>query len=203
MKKTYLTIAFILGCFYVSPVLAALSSKTNYFGLTHLKNETHARLTIMGAATLENITVTGPTSLHGPATVTNSRFQSLQVLGLLNGVNITCEDLVIVGSASLSNASISGSTTITGALTVDGGSFQDLTVIADQITLKDAKIQNLLIKQGDAAHPRPQTLILQGETTIEGDLHFEGNKGLVYIEGEGVSVLGDLTGGKLKSSEEG
>lgn len=177
-----------------------MSSKTNYFGPTSLQNETHPRLSIMGPATLDNVTVTEGTTVHGPATLRNSRFHSLEVLGLLNGTNISSQSLTVKGPTSLSNVTVKGDTSIMGPFVADEGSFQDITVAADEITFKDVQVQNLYIQQNHPDHPKPQTLNLEGNSIISGDITFEGKKGVVKIKNENVSISGKITGGEKEIS---
>lgn len=200
VKRFFIIATFFLTISLTTSLTAEMSSKTNYFGPTSLQNETHPMLTIMGPATLNNVTVTKKTTLHGPATLRNSRFQSLEVLGVLNGTNISSKTLTVKGSTSLSGVTVEGDTSIMGPFVANGGSFQDITVAADEITLKDVQVQNLYIKQNHPDHPKPQALNLEGESIIAGDIVFEGKKGIVKIKNEDVSISGNIKGGEKEIS---
>ena len=196
MKKMRVcaTLGALLGFLstQVMQVQAFLSSKTNYFGPTSLQNEVHPMLSIMGPATLNNVTVTGPMSLKGPADLTNGHFQALSIYGRLKGVNLTCQTLEVFGPTTLSTVTVNGTTTVMGPLVIDTGSFQEVTVAADKVTIKDARLKSLVIKQNHPDHPRPQMVTLEGKTVIEGDVILEGGKKVSLIKDDEVKIQGQI-----------
>lgn len=187
-------LAFYGGSQLLCSVQATPSSKTAYFGPTSLSNEVHPQLTISGRATLLNVTVTGSAILNGPAYLTNSRFQALQVNGSLSGLTLFCQTLEVNGPTQLTNPTINKAMQIRGPLTVNGGTLPHVEVAADTVTLKDVHLTSITFLPNHPDHPQPQTLILEGETLLTGDVIFESGQGRMR-KAETSVLKGALTGG--------
>lgn len=197
-KDRYRRISVVMAILIGGARAEAATGKTTYYGITSLRNETHSLLTVFGPATLTNVTVTGDTSLKGSSTLTNSRFQDLQVHGPLRGLNLTCQTLEAFGPVTLSAATVRGKASIKGTLTVNGGTFQEVFVTADEITLKDASLKSLRVLKNhlDDSDPSRRAFVhLEGTTRIDGGIIFEGNQGVVLVKSREVVLSGPLQGG--------
>tara|TARA_A100000171_G_C2128821_1_gene145283 strand:- start:748 stop:1371 length:624 start_codon:yes stop_codon:yes gene_type:complete len=173
--------------------------QTSYYGPTTLENQTHPMLTIFGPATLRNVTVTGKTSLKGSATLIGGHYGVINIHGPFRGVGVTCQTLEAYGPVSLNSSDIQGQFIVNGPLTVDGGTFQDISVAADEVTLKDAQLQSLTVRQNHPDHPRPQAVSLEGTTSITGDIIFEGKNGVVRVKNDTVTFKGNLENGRREN----
>lgn len=155
------------------------------------------KLHVVGSTSLNNIKGKEKLSLIGRTVLTDATIEG---------------NASIVGTATLKHANIAGSTTITGPCSASYSSFSSLEVTAPKVVLTDCTANTVTLKKNTSTNyhhaslwswltswfpqrePEEQTLVLDGETTINGTITFESGKGILIIKGDKVRILGDVVG---------
>lgn len=180
----------------------------NFYGPTHLKNSTYKSLAIYGPAQLENLR-SESLSVMGPLEFTNlevlknaeivgpvkssekGRFAILKVIGSFQAEQITADTLQIIGPSQLKEVIIKGESIIYGPLHASKSRLQNLTITAKEVELDNVSLSNIYVKKDGA---NEQTLVLDGNTTVTGNIIFESGKGRILLKSKDVVLKGGVRG---------
>jgi hypothetical protein len=169
--------------------------EASFMGPTQLKEITAKSISVMGPFQFNHLEVEKDTVIEGP--VANSEhgvFDSLEITGPLVAKNVACSKLDATGPVDVTELSVSGEATITGPLKASKSTFQNLTIWADEISLEDIKIKDILVKNNKG---KKQVLHLKGKTVVTGNIIFESGKGTVE-QGSEVNVQGEIKGATVE-----
>ncbi len=155
------------------------------------------KLSVVGSTSLNNIKCKEKLSLTGTTVLTDATIEG---------------DASMVGSTTLKHTNICGTTTITGPCRAFYSSFTSLDVTAPKVMLTSCTANTVTIKKNTSTNyhhssltswitswfpqrvPEEQTLVLDGETTINGSITFESGKGILIVNGDKVNIIGDVVG---------
>lgn len=157
---------------------------------------------------LKNITV------NGSAKFRYSKFQSLDVNGELdikdtvvgdsikiNGdmeaSNVTCKSLIVSGSLASNNMLVKGETIINGYLKDKNSNFEDINAAAEKIILFNTHVKNIIVRS--IKDQKTQQIILNGKTTVNGNIIFESGIGKVLLLSKEAKIVGKVNGGEVKN----
>ncbi len=189
---------------------AGVAQAQDYFGPTNLNNTNIGESKITGPANLRNVkadslsvmgptqfthlTVTGATELTGPVNSSEQgTFGQLKVTGPLDVKQITANTLSVTGPVKIKESTITGDTEVVGPLSAEKSKFGDITVTADTVTLTDADVHNIIVKND---HGQKQTLYLK-KASVSGNITFESGRGLV-VKSKDSDIKGDVKGATLQ-----
>lgn len=201
----------ITSLFFVCCLTLCLSVFGEVFnGPTNLTLKIYDTLTIHGPAHLKLVKakefeISGPLEFHrlaieGKAVVAgtmkgdNGKFGQLSVTGTMDVDHVVCDELTVKGPVKATYLDVHNRADIEGALEVQHGKFKTLSVTSDNIVLDDVVVESIAVGKSQNL----QTLILKGETVVNGDIVFASGNGVVQTEGSQVRIIGKVEGGTLK-----
>lgn len=212
MRKLIISFAAALLAFSAVQAAPAASTAQTFYGPTALKNSSVGSLTIYGPTQLEgvraeNISIMGPLQFKNLEVIKNlevvgpvkegakGRFANVKVTGPLQAEQLTAESLQVIGPVELKEVIIKGDSIIYGPLTASKSRFQNLTITAKDIELDDVTVGNIFIKKDREVN---QTLTLDGDTTVNGQIVFESGKGRILLKSKSVVLKGEVRGAILE-----
>ena len=141
------------------------------------------------------------TSVHanGPLNMTDTIVeQATSVNGPFTADKAHLNSLTVNGPVTLTSSVINGATDINGPVRASKSTFDDtLTVAANSIVLADAKTADIIVKGGGDGVVSPQTIVITGNSIIDGDISFNEKDGLVQV-GPNVKITGKVMGAKIE-----
>ncbi len=142
------------------------------------------------------------TSVHanGPLNMTDTIVeQATSVNGPFNADKAHLNSLTVNGPVALTSSVINGTTDINGPVSASKSTFDDtLTVAANSIMLANTKTADIIVKGGGDGVVSPQTIIITGNSIIDGDISFNEKDGLVQV-GPNVKITGKVIGGEVEN----
>lgn len=152
--------------------------------------------------TIENKNIIGPVSLN------KTKGESISVTGSVKGSDIVFGTIACVGSVKLSSSKIanldvvglvkisdceiSGEILIVGMLKAKNSHMHNISITASLVELDNSKAKNITIKKQSEAN-QMQTLVLKGNTVVDGDIIFESGQGIVE-KASTVKMNGSISG---------
>lgn len=149
-------------------------------------------LNVNGTLRFESLDVSGIATINGPVSGSKGKFHTLTISGAVDVDHALCDDLIARGAIKASYLIVKNHTEIEGLLDASHSEFNTLDIKADSITLDEVSINNINILKG-------RTLILKGLTVVNGDIVFDGGKGIVKIHNPEVKINGSIKGGALQN----
>lgn len=154
-------------------------------------------LTINGKASLDNVVVQKDTVVNGHAEIVNSTFNILTVHGKASLKKVTVQkDSMINGRAVIADSTLQGLTTVRGAMSiVNSTTAQLILYTAGTQTIEYSTIASLKVI---ASHPDQDVTVELIDTTINGDVQFDGTQKATLVLKGTAQVKGNITGVRVQ-----
>lgn len=136
------------------------------FGSKSFKNKTLNTIDVTGSAYLDNSKI----------------LQHAKVAGELSAFNSVIKNFNIDGSAYLNNTSSSGEGVVNGSFKAHDCNLNKLTIASENTILKDTIVKSVYISEVKNNSNKKQSLHLQGNTIVTGDITFEADNGKVIMD---------------------
>lgn len=153
-------------------------------------------LQVNGPLQFHNLDVAGKAEVDGSMKGDKGKFGQLFVTGPMDVDHVICGELSVKGPVKATYLDVQNHAEIVGPLEVQHGKFKSLAVNADKIILEAVTIETIVVNKGN----NNQTLVLRGQTIVNGDIVFESGNGIVQIESSDVRTNGSVKGATVKKS---
>ncbi|MDP3889255.1 MAG: hypothetical protein Q8Q25_01775 [bacterium] len=152
------------------------------------------RVTINGNATFNNRSMKS-VLVNGKATLKNVTISdTLSVNGALQASYSTIGTLHTNGNAYLSKTIVQGLSSISGFLQADQSTFDEISISTRNMILVNCTTKTITVKK---QMPSLEQIVDLSNTTVNGDILFEGNQGKVILRGIS-KVTGNITGATIE-----
>jgi hypothetical protein len=160
-----------------------------------IKNKTVKRVKIDGFGELKNVTVQKDVQINGAAELKKVTVKdSVKVNGALGADQLTAQSLTVNGAASLKDSKVPETVSINGALEVDKSELGNVSINARDAIFTNSTVKSICVKYANEEKP----VIKLDNTTVTGDITFEGNKGKVVLISK-AKVEGKINNGVEKA----
>jgi cytoskeletal protein CcmA (bactofilin family) len=142
--------------------------------------------------------VTPSISANGPVTINDTIVQqATNVNGTLTADKATLNQLIVNGSVALTSSLVKGVATINGTLTATKTNFEDtITISTNNATFSQCQAADIIVDNSGDGIVSPQTITIDQNSKIDGDITFKGNDGVVNL-GPNSTITGKVIGGKV------
>lgn len=182
-----------LAVFIVNITVAA----DEFNGLINLEHVDLQKITGNGSAKFryskfESIDVNGELDIKDTVVA-----DSIKINGDMEASNVTCKNLIVSGSLESNNILVNKDTMINGYLKAKNSNFEDINATSEKIMLFNTRVNNIIVKS--IKDKKTQQIILNGNTTINGNIIFESGIGEVLLLSKEVKIVGKVNGGAVKN----
>lgn len=182
-----------LAVFIVNITVAA----DEFNGLINLEHVDLQKITGNGSAKFryskfESIDVNGELDIKDTVVA-----DSIKINGDMEASNVTCKNLIVSGSLESNNIIVKKDAMINGYLKAKNSKFEDINATAEKIMLFNTHVNNIIVQS--IKDKKTQQIILNGNTTINGNIIFESGIGEVLLLSKEVKIFGKVNGGTVKN----
>jgi hypothetical protein len=197
--------------------VTSVSDGETIFGNAVSTGRSYSNLTVCGKATLKSVTISEKMTVNGYASVADSKINHASIRGKLDLGKTTASDKISVsGSTNISNSTlksfsvfgkiflkestVSEPSDIRGSIISERSTLDKVTINASDPETKisffksTTKTLTIISKNTDA----DEYLVELDDTTVDGDIVFEGKKGQVILKGN-AKVTGKIIGGETET----